>query len=455
MTEQITGRTESVCPVCLERIPAVKVQRGDKIYLEKTCPRHGAFSACIWGGQIPYDQWNRPPHDSAVNADRYPAEGCPYDCGICTEHRQKTCCVLLEVTSRCNLVCPICFASAGCEGQDLPVEEIERRYDYMMEHGGPFNIQLSGGEPTVRDDLPEIIRLGRKKGFTFFQLNTNGIRLAREDGYAGMLAEAGLSCVFLQFDGLDDTIYRRLRGADLLDVKIEAIRRCGQAGLGVVLVPTLVPGVNTDSIGEILRFAGEQLPVVRGVHFQPVSYFGRYEKRMPDERFTLSDLLQEIEEQTGGLMKKEDFSPGNAENPYCSMSGNFFLDEDGNPVALKQEEGGCGCQTGERSDLARAFVARQWSGVESREEARGCCCQEPESEETEDCCGEGMEQAALRIRERTLAVSAMVFMDAWNLDLERLKQCYIHVADGGGLIPFCAYNLSSVDGETLYRVEGR
>ena len=87
--------------------------------------------------------------------------------------------------------------------------------DYLMSHGGPFNLQISGGEPTVRDDLPELIRMGREKGFTFFQLNTNGLRLAEEPGYAEALKEAGLSCVFLQFDGVDDSVYEVLRGRAL------------------------------------------------------------------------------------------------------------------------------------------------------------------------------------------------------------------------------------------------
>lgn len=97
--------------------------------------------------------------------------------------------MILEVTKRCNMHCPVCFASAGEDREkgDIPICEIEKQYDFLMAHGGPFNIQLSGGEPTMRDDLPEIIHMGREKGFTFFQLNTNGIRLAREEEYAGKL----------------------------------------------------------------------------------------------------------------------------------------------------------------------------------------------------------------------------------------------------------------------------
>src|SRR5699024_3029744 len=130
----------------------------------------------------------------------------------------------------CGLKCPVCFASAGeGEGRDLPLEDVARLYNMLMARGGPFNIQLSGGEPTVRDDLPEIVALGREKGFSYFQLNTNGLRLATEAGYAEKLRRAGVSCAFLQFDGLDDSIYRVLRGRALLSLKLKAVANCAAA----------------------------------------------------------------------------------------------------------------------------------------------------------------------------------------------------------------------------------
>ena len=196
--------------------------------------------------------------------------------------------MLLELTDRCDLKCPVCFASAGeGAGRDLPLEDIARLYDMLMARGGPFNIQLSGGEPTVRDDLPEIVALGREKGFSYFQLNTNGLRLATEAGYAEKLRRAGVSCAFLQFDGLDDSIYRVLRGCALLSLKLKAVENCAAAGLPVVLVPTVAPGVNDGALGDILRFGLEHMPAVRGVHIQPISYFGRCALPEPERRLTI------------------------------------------------------------------------------------------------------------------------------------------------------------------------
>ena len=265
------GKTLSVCPVCLTKIPAKKVVGADgNIYMEKHCWEHGSFKTLIWEGDLEsYLGWTAMDAGGKVTPVRAaPVEkGCPYDCGLCQNHERDGCCVLLELTNRCNLKCPVCFASAGEQKPfDLSLEEIGKQYDLLMERGGPFNIQLSGGEPTMRDDLDKIIVLGKEKGFTFFQLNTNGIRIAQEAGYAEHLVKAGVSVVFLQFDGLDDEIYRTLRGAPLTETKIKAIDNCKKAGLPVVLVPTVAPGVNDHALGEILRFALDRAPHIRG-HF--------------------------------------------------------------------------------------------------------------------------------------------------------------------------------------------
>ena len=333
------GKTMSVCPVCLTRIPAVKTLGEDgNLYLEKKCWEHGNFRTLIWEGDLEsYLGWAAGDSNAPVTPvrAREAERGCPNDCGLCQNHARDGCCVLLELTNRCNLCCPVCFASAGEQKPyDLPLEEIGRQYDLLMEHGGPFNIQLSGGEPTMRRDLDKIIALGREKGFTFFQLNTNGIRIAQEDGYAEHLAKAGVSTVFLQFDGLDDIIYQTLRGAQLTETKLRAIENCKAAGLPVVLVPTVAPGVNDHALGDILRFALAHAPHVRGVHIQPISYFGRCGLEAPERRLTIPAVLRRIEAQMEGLMKASDFGGGGAESPYCSFHASYLRKSDGSLKAL-------------------------------------------------------------------------------------------------------------------------
>ncbi len=133
----------------------------------------------------------------------------------------------------------------------------------------------------MREDLPEMIHMGREKGFTFFQLNTNGIRLAQEAGYARKLKKAGRIRLFLQFDGVTDDVYEILRGRAMMELKRKGGINCSEAELGIALVPVIAPGVNDMQVGDILKFGLDHMPFVRGVHFQPISYFGRCSRSAP------------------------------------------------------------------------------------------------------------------------------------------------------------------------------
>jgi uncharacterized radical SAM superfamily Fe-S cluster-containing enzyme len=474
--EVALGVTESLCPWCLERITARRVAVGDDVYLEKRCPEHGGFRTILWRGPPSYSSWAGPAR--RPSAPPRPAtrvgEGCPFDCGLCPDHRQHTCCVVLEVTQRCDLGCPFCFASSRLQDQDPDLAALERRFRSILSLAGPCNVQLSGGEPTLRDDLPEIVALGRSLGFGFIQLNTNGLRLARDARYVRRLKEAGLGCVFLQFDGVDDAVHQRIRGARLLAAKTAAIARCAEARLGVILVPTLVPGVNTDQMGAILSYGLERAPVVRGVHFQPVSYFGRFPGRPTDaERITLPEVMTGIEAQTGGSIRVSHFHPPSAENAHCSFQGNFFWTPGG---TLKPSPGagrGSCCATpgaaeapggtadrpeptccrprpaGEDARTARDAVARRWAypegGGARRTDPPGASRQRPIGADSLDAF---LEQAT----QRSFGISGMAFQDAWNIDLDRLRDCFLHVAGADArIVPFCAYNLTDALGDTLYR----
>ena len=440
----VFGKTESVCPVCLRVLKAEKRAEKDGIYMDKTCPEHGSFSSLIWEGDLlSYFQWSTESiREEPPVMPKGAEKGCPYDCGLCEKHQRKGCCMLLELTNRCNLRCPVCFASAGESPVKEPsLKDIGRQFDMLMAHGGPFNIQLSGGEPTMRDDLPEIIRLGREKGFSFFQLNTNGLRLAREPGYAEALKNAGLNTVFLQFDGVSDDVYIALRGRELMKEKEAAIANCAAAGLGIVLVPVIARGINDGQVGEVLRYGLAHAPAVRGVHFQPISYFGRCALDRPEKPITIPKMLSLIEEQTDGMMRSADFSGGGAENPYCSFHASYRHLPDGSLKAMNRKNESCCCCTG--SDDSREFVANQWSGAEE--------------ERVFDDDGEMEETSALdaflsQIKRDTFAVSGMVFQDACNLDLSRLTRWYIcEVDEDFGIVPFCAYNLTDTEGRALYR----
>jgi hypothetical protein len=449
--------TQSLCPVCLERIPARRVARGADAFLEKRCSAHGAFQTPIWKGAPEMNAWYRPkiatqPAVVGHDVDR----GCPFDCGLCPDHRQRSCTVILEVTQRCDLGCRFCYADARPRGNDPSVAAIAGWFERLRRSSQGANIQLSGGEPTLRDDLPALVALGRQAGFAFIQINTNGLRLAREPGYAQALRAAGAASVFLQFDGVDDTIHRALRGRALWAAKQAAVAACAQAGLGVVLVPTLVPGINTHAVGAILDMALGWYPTVRGVHFQPVSYFGRHPGPPSDgQRLTLPELMRAIESQTGGRFQADHFRPPGCEHALCSFHAQYLLSPDGRPrplhplpmtpmerAPIRAEEG-----------AARAIgaVARQWAGPAPQVSAARCCG--GSAAKTGSSQPMALDDFLEAAQSRTFSVSAMAFQDVWNLDLERVQGCCIHVmAPDGRLIPFCLYNLTAADGRALYRL---
>lgn len=327
----ILHTTQSICPICHRPLTAYYVAEDDRVCFIKTCPQHGTFQTTVAEYAGDYQQWVKHPviniaPKAALTCGDPQDQSCPLHCGTCENHLQTACCVLIDVTSRCNQYCPYCFAESETDvssieaaanvmpagsadnmssaklGMDampaspaentMPADsaantrrrgeptlaEMEKKYDLLLELGEerPFNIQLSGGEPTLREDLPQMIAMAREKGFSYVQINSNGRRLAQEEDYAKVLKDAGASVIFMQFDGTRDDIYETLRGEPLLENKKKAIRNCEKAGLPVTLVPTIVAGVNTDNIGEIMDFALEHINVVKGIHFQPVSFFGRH-----------------------------------------------------------------------------------------------------------------------------------------------------------------------------------
>lgn len=469
MSDIYPDETESLCPVCLKLIRARRTVRGKDVFLTKECADHGHFSVVIWRGPPLMTDWQRP--KDPVHPDLCygtVAKGCPFDCGLCEAHEQLPCSVLLEVTDRCNLRCSVCFAdSGGSSANDPSTKDIAWRLERAMNAVGPTNLQLSGGEPTLRDDLPEIVELARNIGYSFIQVNSNGLRLASDKDYAERLRNSGLASVFLQFDGVDDDIYRSLRGKALLGQKLQAIRNCGEAGLGIVLVPTLVKGVNTNSIGAIVRQALQLAPAVRGVHFQPVSYFGRFPGHNGDEgRFTLPELMRCLEEQTEGLAKVTHFSPPGTEHAFCSFHATYIRSTDGRLKPVGAAQGSSCCSGGAIVGGVRKTietVSRRWSLP--AQEAFLTTLPLPRKHDV--CCGKGalhapdveepldLDTFLQEVATRSFTISAMAFQDADNLDLERLRGCCISVISSDGrLIPFCAYNLTSRGGESIYRRQG-
>ena len=464
MPEEILGETQSLCPVCLRRLPARRVAEDGVVRLVRTCPEHGEFQADVWRGSPSMDCWRRPKTPSPPHPEGLPDKGCPYDCGLCPDHGQHTCTALVEITGRCDLGCPVCFASSCLEAEPGPsLGVLAERFRHLRAAAGPCNLQLSGGEPTTRADLPDIVRAARAAGFAFVQLNSNGLRLGRQSGYARELAQAGLSSVFLQFDG-SDAACKTLRGRPLKADKLLAVEACADAGLGVVLVPTIARGVNDSEVGAILKLALAFGPAVRGVHFQPLAAFGRYPDLpagpdmhgMPGRAHagraghprrtgpgpTLPEMMRALQDQTGGMVRADQFHPPGCEHELCSFSGTFARTPDGGLEPVGQTGAGC-CEPApsalDGALKSRAFTSRQWAAPQPGG-ARGV----PADDFDRFLAAAGTE--------KRFSISCMAFQDAWTIDLERTRGCCIHVlASDGGLVPFCLYNLTSTEGRTLYR----
>jgi 7,8-dihydro-6-hydroxymethylpterin dimethyltransferase len=439
---EISPGTRSLCPACFRIITARKIEENDKIYLEKTCPEHGGYKVLIWRQNARhYTDWAKGSVRGSGAVRNYSniTRGCPYDCGLCPEHRTRACATVIEVTDNCNLACPVCFANAERKQIKEPgIVVIREMYQSVLEGVGACTIQLSGGEPTLRDDLPEIAALGRELGFKHILINTNGIRIAQDLDYLRRIKSSGAGTIYLQFDGTNDGVYHSIRGQNLFDIKTRALANCALINIGVVLVPTVIPGINDQQLGNIIQFAKEWMPVVKGVHFQPVSYLGRYPHTPVDsDRITIPDIIAALETQTGGEIKVSDFLPRHVEESHCGFSGIFVLTEEGKLQALTGivgEHEDKRKSSGEiPEESTRRFMAQHW-------QIDDCCCQTGDNISFID-----------RILLYNLTISGMPFQDVWNLDLERLHSCCIHVVtQDKRIIPFCAYYLTDANGRRLY-----
>lgn len=435
----IIRRTHSVCPLCLKRLPADVTLKDDQYFLEKKCPEHGNFATVIWRGQPELLDWMGNPQE--MGTDENP--NCPQGCGICADHRQGTCCVLLEVTGRCNLNCRHCFAesSASSSSSDPSLSQVKTWIDDITKSGRAF-MQLSGGEPTVRDDLPQIVAHAKSAGCEYVQLNSNGLRLAEDEKCVADLAEAGLSFVFMQFDGTSDEIYLNLRGRKLLEAKMKAIENCGRHNIGVTLVPTLVPGVNSDDIGGIIKLALANSPYVRGVHFQPVSYFGRYPE-IPDDRarITLPETLRAIYGQTEGLVPPGSITSSHCDHPRCGFHS-AYINLGGRLKPLTKPAENCCCSI-TPAETNRHYVGRRWKMPEQPKGLNIPMAPRKQIDENDLTSLDGFINA---VEEFSFTISAMAFQDAYTLDIERLRQCSLHVYANGALVPFCAHYLTAQTG---------
>jgi uncharacterized radical SAM superfamily Fe-S cluster-containing enzyme len=447
------AKTTSLCPDCLQQVPGRYEERDGGVFLTRECPDHGTESRRVWGS---HDHWA---WAAAFGPDP------EYDGGDLTVDDDHACLAVVEVTDDCNLSCSYCFASSGPGGDHRSTAEIDALLDTVEDAGGR-PIQFSGGEPTVRDDLPELVGRARDRGIDHVEVNTNGIRLATEDGYAAALADAGVTAIYLQFDGLTSETYETIREVDLVAEKHAAIEACREADLPVVLVPTVVPDVNDHEMGDIVRFALENRDVVRSVNFQPVAHFGRY--ATDDGRFAIDTATRLLADQIESLDPR-DMLPAPCCSAYCQIGTAFVpagtdpslpgVDGDDGTAA---DDCGCGDAAAGTDDfvpLTQYVDDQLWemlSGMvdegDYMELLAGTAAGEEWACKTAGCCGVDVPGGVEGLFDEVVPVSFTGFMDADAADVNRLSNCCISVpTTDGDLVPFCGYNMTTEDGEYALR----
>jgi uncharacterized radical SAM superfamily Fe-S cluster-containing enzyme len=434
--------TASVCATCMRQVEAKIIIKGDDVFLEKWCPAHG-FERTLICDDAEYYRLCR---EVYVKHPEMPARfntkmtfGCPYDCGLCPDHMQHSCLSIVEITDRCNLTCPVCYAESSPQQQHRSLGEVVAMLDAIVANEGePDVVQISGGEPTLHPDFFAILDEAKRRPIRHLMVNTNGLTLANDAGFAARLARyaPGLE-VYLQFDSLRDEVHKKLRGARLAETRQRALERLEVHNISTTLVTTVVPGVNDDQIGEIIQHA-LKWKCVRGVTLQPVSDAGRVAVERGGRRLTVSGLRRAIAEQSG-LFSKDDVVPVPCNPDTLAMA--YALKLDGQAIPLTRHLGPELLLAGprntivfERDPALKERVFQLFSTNHSPESQASCLSDLL-------CCLPRVAAPALSY-ENVFRVLVVQFMDIRNLDLRALKKSCIHFAQPDGrLIPFESYNL--------------
>jgi len=319
--------TMSLCPVCLDVIDAELYKQDGQVLMSKTCAGHGTFNELISSDVGFFLKMRRTHYEMPVRVENPNCKNtsqCPNACGLCDQHLSTPAMVNIDLTNRCNMDCPICFANSNATSRlyEISLEQLDMMLDAVMDirPHQPFCIQLAGGEPTIHRDFIEAIRRVKSRGFSYVQVATNGLRFAQSLEFCQSASEAGLNQVYLQFDGLDEDIYLKMRGRRMLDTKLRALENMKKTNMQVVLVPTLIKGINDQQVGEIVRFAIRNIEVIDAISWQPVAITGRIdETKRRQIRYTTADLARDLEEQCDFINMYRDWYPFSVVEPFIQL----------------------------------------------------------------------------------------------------------------------------------------
>jgi hypothetical protein len=474
--------TQSLCPECLQVIDARLFAERGVVYMEKSCAAHGYFRDKIYSDEKLYlkmEEFEFGDNRGLENPQIPNATRCPDDCGMCSLHTSHTVLSNVDLTNRCNLTCPVCFANANVQGYlyEPSFEQVRLMLKTLRDQRPVPNrvVQFSGGEPTLYPRFHDVLRMATEMGFTHIQCATNGILFADLE-FAQQAHEAGLHTLYLQFDGVTDDVYLRTRGQRLLEKKLAAIENCRKAGLKIIFVPTIVKGVNDHEIGDMIRLAIDNVDCVSGFSFQPVCFTGRINRReLEQKRYTQSDLAHDVADQTGLTDKYDDWfplscispfskllsglqnfnRPNLTSHPHCAMGTYLYVDPASKkavpitkffdmPAMLRDTDMLARQAAGAKIKLFTKINAWQKLRRHFKPEFAppGLTFErflQTLQGMTDHSHGRGAGDGTFTYK--TLLVAGMHFMDAYNYDIARVKRCVIHYPAPNGMIyPFCVYN---------------
>ena len=434
----------SICAECYAKVEGKIVFQEGKVFLLKRCARHGAQRVLI-ADDVEYYRKCR---EVFLKLPEMPAHyntpvkwGCPYDCGLCTDHEQHSCLSLIEINDDCNLTCPVCYAGSAPGRASRPLGLIKKMVDAVVRNEGhPDVLQISGGEPTMHPEFFAVLEYVKAQPIRHVMVNTNGIRIAQDEEFVKRLRETLPEAeVYLQFDSFERAALLELRGADLRGTRERALERLNQYGISTTLVVTLKRGLNDGEVGRIIDYGLTQ-PCVRGVTLQPIQAAGRLEEFDPArDRMTLTEVRRKILEQTN-VFRAEDVLPVPCHPDCLAMA--YALKLNGKIVPLTGMidpkiliEGGRNTIVYEEDDAVRDGVFRLFATNHSPESG---------AKSLRDllCCLPRMDAPPALNYENIFRVLIVQFMDAYSFDVRSVKKSCIHIAHPDGrLIPFDTYNL--------------